>query len=94
MGGQSDESVLGEFVLAIEVGEEQKLDRDILAAHNLNDGYALVDLYETAGRMKSDKGDDEAASFLFTQAYIFGLEAAHPRCSILKDILRERGRET
>jgi len=73
--------------------DQRKLDQDILTAHKMGDGIALVELYEIAGRLKDVEGDNAAASFLFTQAYVFGLETGHPRSPVLKRILAERGCE-
>lgn len=69
------------------------LDRAIMEAHDRGDGKALAGLYEQAGHLKETADDQDAAAFLFTQAYIFALEAGLPDADRLKDILLSRGRE-
>ena len=53
----------------------------ILAAHTADDRAALSALYLEAGELKGAAGDLAAACFLFTQAYVYGLDsgAAGPR---------------
>ncbi len=51
------------------------LDKRIMAAHAADDRAALAALYLEAGELKETKGDIAAACFLFTQAYVYGLDS-------------------
>ena len=57
------------------VTEKADLDCRILAAHAADDRVALAKLYLEAGEMMDANGDLAAACFLYTQAYVFGLES-------------------
>lgn len=70
------------------------LNARLLAAHAAGDRAALITLYEQAARAADADGEDEAAAFYMTHAYVFALEAGEDRAQALKAWLVERGRET
>lgn len=61
----------------------------LLAAHEANDGPALITLYIEAS---ATAGDETAAAFFLTHAYVFALEAGDPRAATLREDLIRRGR--
>lgn len=67
------------------------LNAQLLAAHDSDDKTTLVSLYICA----ADQDDDiDASCFFLTHAYIFALEIADPRASMLRQKLASHGRET
>ncbi len=65
------------------------LDAEMLAAHENDDGPALVALYAQA----ADEADDiDAACFYLTHAYIFALELGRPEVQALHARLDAHGR--
>ncbi|MEM8592788.1 MAG: hypothetical protein AAGF13_09715 [Pseudomonadota bacterium] len=67
----------------------EKLHEELLAAHIARDGEKMVALYTTA----ADQADDEDEEMFFlTHAYIFALEAGHPKAPALRQRLKEAGR--
>lgn len=67
------------------------LEADLLAAHERDDRFALVDLYALAAQ--SAAGTEVARGFYLTQAFIYALETGHPRTAELRASLVEMGRE-
>ncbi len=65
------------------------LDERLLAAHEAGNQAALVRLYAEAA---DDAKTVDAACFFLTQAYVYGLELAHPEVPALFDRLRAQGR--
>ena len=63
-----------EFLRSL-VSDASALDRRIKAAHAADDRAALSTLYLKAGELKEAEGDIAAACFLYTQAYVFGLDS-------------------
>ncbi len=53
------------------------LDTAIMAAHDADDRARLSALYLQAGELKLAEGDVNAACFLFTQAYVYGLDGGN-----------------
>ncbi|MEM8749872.1 MAG: hypothetical protein AAGF28_06190 [Pseudomonadota bacterium] len=79
---------------ALKTLTDQELDGAIIAAHEAGGRASdLVELYREAASRKLSAGDNEAAGFLMTQAYVFALECHHPQRDILRDWLVARGRE-
>ena len=73
--------------------EAVRLERDILAAHESTDGFALVELYERGAELKARLNEPEAQAFLYTQAYVFALESGHDHAAALRQKLISLGRE-
>ena len=65
------------------------LNDRLLAAHAADDRWALVALYTQAADQANTV---DAACFFLTQAYIFGLEMAHPNVPVLHARLLKEGR--
>lgn len=55
----------------------QDLDDEIMQAHGKDDRHRLCGLYLKAGEVKEAAGEIDAACFLFTQAYVYGLETGN-----------------
>ncbi len=51
------------------------LDEEIVQAHLADERHRLCTLYMKAGEIKEAAGEIDAACFLFTQAYVFGLDS-------------------
>ena len=66
------------------------LDKALLAAHAADDHGALIGLYTQAA---DQVGDEDAACFYLTHAYIFALEQGDGRAMALHERLRCAGRE-
>ncbi len=62
----------------MEKADPNNLEKQILAAHELNDGYRLVELYAQGAEIKRQAGELDAAGFLLTQVFVFALESGHP----------------
>jgi len=69
------------------------LEKRILAAHGLNDGFRLAELYAQGAEIKREAGELDAAGFLLTQAFVFALESGHPMAEILRAKLVADDRE-
>ena len=54
--------------------EEDRLQRDMLQAHERNDLTALPPLYLAAARLRESQGDIDAACFFYTHAYVYALD--------------------
>ena len=54
-----------------------RLNDEIIQAHLADDRYRLCALYLQAGEMKEAAGEINAACFLFTQAYVYGLDSGN-----------------
>lgn len=65
------------------------LEPALLAAHEAGDLAALVDLYHQAAGAAENA---EARGFFLTQAYVFALEANHPKAHALRKALMDLGR--
>jgi hypothetical protein len=57
------------------------LDSAIMAAHEADDRHRLSALYLQAGELKLAAGDVDAACFLFTQSYVYGLDGGNDEAS-------------
>ncbi len=66
------------------------LQAQLLAAHDSDDRAALIGLYTQAAQQA---GDEDAACFFLTHAYVFALEAGDPRAADLHLRLKAAGRE-
>ncbi|MEO4042875.1 hypothetical protein AAFN47_14825 [Hoeflea sp. CAU 1731] len=71
----------------------ERIDAELLAAHERSDGQALAWLYEAAAAFKDEQGDVDAACFFLTQAYVFALEAGLDQSAALRERLIANGRE-
>ena len=69
------------------------LHRRILDAHASGSKSLLVMLYRQAADYYEENGDDDAAGFFLTQAYIFALEQGSDITGELHGRLVELGRE-
>lgn len=54
--------------------EEERLQRDMLRAHEHDDVAALPPLYLAAARLRESQGDIDAACFFYTHAYVYALD--------------------
>ena len=72
----------------------QRIDAELIAAHERGDGSTLAGLYEAAAGLRDEQGDVDAACFFLTQAYVFALEAGLPIAATLRARLVEYGSET
>jgi len=54
--------------------EEQRLQRDMLQAHEQDNLAALPPLYLAAARLRESQGDIDAACFFYTHAYVYALD--------------------
>ena len=54
-----------------------ELEADIVRAHDTDDRHRLCTLYLKAGELLEADGDIDAACFLFTHAYVFGLDSGN-----------------
>lgn len=69
------------------------LEAALLDAHAKGDAAALARLYAEAGRLREAAGDEDAACFYWTHAYVFALETNAPEAGELRARLKARGRE-
>ena len=76
-----------------ETADKTWLDGALLDAHSRDDCEALISLYEQAGMAHEQIGDESAACFYFTHAYVFALEQGAPQADHLKARLVEYGRD-
>lgn len=72
---------------------EAALDARLIAAHAAGDLGALVRLYREAGDAAASAGNEDAAGFYLTHAYIFALDAGDPGEEALRARLIGMGRE-
>jgi len=72
---------------------EAALEHRLLAAHARNDLEALTALYEEAANQRQERGDEEAACFYLTHAFVYALETGSPRADALQLRLWKLGRE-
>lgn len=54
--------------------DEQRLQRDMLQAHEQDDLAALPALYLAAAQLRESQGDIDAACFFYTHAYVYALD--------------------
>ncbi len=66
------------------------LDARLLDAHMAGDRRALVALYRQAADAARQA---DARGFYLTHAYVYALEIGHPEIAVLRDRLKEMGRE-
>ena len=79
-----------------DVGQDDaraSLDDRLIAAHEACDWPALVELYMQAARSSDSAGDQDAACFYLTHAYVFALQIDDARADELHAELKARGRE-
>lgn len=69
------------------------LDDEIIEAHSDDDRHRLCTLYLKAGEVKEATGDIDAACFLLTQAYVYGLETGNKDCARARAKLVAHGRD-
>ena len=72
---------------------DKDLNDALLDAHARCDGAALITLYTDAAQAALVQGQDVAADFYLTHAYVFALERGDDRAAHLHSRLKERGRE-
>ena len=72
---------------------EDRLDRQMLAAHARDDLGALVGLYTQAADLSEQAQNIDAACFYLTHAYIFALDTGADEAKELHARLKARGRE-
>jgi hypothetical protein len=75
------------------VSRLERLNSQVLKAHETGDTKVLVDIYQMLGGEELDKGEITSACFLLTQAYVYALESGDPRASEIHKILKSHGRE-
>jgi len=54
--------------------DEQRLQRDMLQAHEQEDLNALPALYLEAAQLRESQTDIDAACFFYTHAYVYALD--------------------
>lgn len=54
--------------------EAERLQSDMLQAHEQDDLTALPPLYLEAAQMRESEGDIDAACFFYTHAYVYALD--------------------
>ncbi|MGF1503238.1 MAG: hypothetical protein ACFBSD_15635 [Paracoccaceae bacterium] len=69
------------------------LDARLIAAHAAADLVRLVGLYREAAEDATATGDEAAAGFFFTQAYVLALDAGLPEADVFHAELCASGRE-
>jgi hypothetical protein len=67
-----------------------RLDADLIAAHETGDLHRLARLY---ARAADEASDENAAAFYLTHAYVFALDAGLDTAPQLRDRLILMGRE-
>lgn len=77
---------------AVEMTSPRALHEAVLAAHAADDRLALAALYGKAADELEAGGQEAAACFYFTQAYVFALEAGLPDADRYRAALAQRGR--
>jgi len=74
--------------------EEQRLQRDMLQAHEQDDLAALPPLYLAAARLRESQGDIDAACFFYTHAYVYALDCGDREIAdTARARLRDHGRD-
>lgn len=68
------------------------IETALLCAHEAADGPRLAGLYAEAADAIHAGGDEDAACFYLTQAFVFALEAGMPDAELYAVRLRELGR--
>ena len=74
-------------------GERALLDAVILRAHETPDPQTLSALYWRAATMHEQRGDEPAAAFFMTQAFVYALESGAADAEDMAAWLRDRGRQ-
>ncbi|MBO6538394.1 MAG: hypothetical protein JJ969_03250 [Rhizobiaceae bacterium] len=69
------------------------IDAALLDAHARHDHAALVSLYAQAADMFEESGEEDAACFYLTHAYVFALEQGLPQQAGLHARLCAKGRD-
>jgi predicted ATPase len=72
---------------------QEDLEKQILDAHARDDHDQLCRLYLQAGQLKEAGSEIDAACFLYTQAYVYGLETGNPALREAHQRLVRYGRE-
>ncbi|MEL7174452.1 MAG: hypothetical protein AAFV96_18275 [Pseudomonadota bacterium] len=83
----------GERVTVDPQGARALLDARLIAAHRAGDTRRLVSLYIEAAESSAARGDEDAAAFYRTHAYVFALQCGHEAADALHASLKEAGRE-
>lgn len=68
------------------------LERELLAAHESDEGNALIGLYAAAADKAEASDDIDSAAFFLTHAWIFALERGDERAEALRARLANWGR--
>jgi hypothetical protein len=59
------------------MNNEQRLQRDMLQAHEQDDLKALPALYLAAAKLRESQDDIDAACFFYTHAYVYALDCGN-----------------
>lgn len=74
--------------------DEQRLQHEMLQAHEHEDLNALPGLYLQAAQLRESQNDIDAACFFYTHAYVYALDCGDgPSAEKARDRLRSYGRE-
>jgi len=74
--------------------DEQRLQRDMLQAHEQNDLAALPPLYLAAAQLRESQDDIDAACFFYTHAYVYALDCGDREIAdIARSRLKSHGRD-
>jgi hypothetical protein len=75
------------------VNRFERLNDQVLRAHEAGDQKTLIDVYQMLGNEELAAGDVTSACFLLTQGYVYALESGDPRATEIHEILKSHGRE-
>ena len=71
----------------------ERLNDQVLKAHEVGDQATLIDIYHMLGQEELAAEKVTSACFLLTQAYVYALESGDPRANEIHKILKSHGRE-
>ena len=75
------------------MGERADLHRRLIDAHERGEPDRLARLYRQAGDRAVGDGDEDAACFYYTHAYVFALQGGLEAAGEILAILKRYGRE-
>jgi hypothetical protein len=75
------------------VNRYERLNDQVLRAHEQGDHGTLIDVYHMLGAEELTAGKITSGCFLLTQAYVYALETGDVRANEIHKILKSHGRE-
>ena len=91
MGGNTDQPK--QTVNGSRVTDFERLNAEVLQAHEAGDNATLVRVYKELGNIELAEGRELEGAFLLTQAYVYALEAGMPEAKQIHETLAALGRE-